>query len=337
MFFFLFSISSAEEFKKVTPDKKVNLPEDMYFKKDYRVQWWYFTGHLWDEEKNEFGYELTFFTVNVNKRKFKSKFGLKTIYITHFAVTDVKNKKFHFSDKADRGAFNFAGADTDRLNLWIGKTKINGSLNSIEITGVDDKKNIKLTLKPLKPYILNGINGYSRKKSDDPLDASLYFSNPRLKTEGKLTINGKTVNVKGYTWFDREIFSHYKEKGWDWFAVQLDNNTEFMIYLVRDKKGNIDSYSSGTFIYPDGSYKILSLKDFKVKNLRFFRSRKTGAKYPSRWLISIPSEKIDVIITPLVKDQEVIAYYTTGNYYWEGTCKVEGSQTGRAYVEMTGY
>ena len=26
-----------------------------------------------------------------------------------------------------------------------------------------------------------------------------------------------------------------------------------------------------------------------------------------------------------------------GNSYWEGTCRVEGSAQGRAYVEMTGY
>ncbi len=331
------SVSCAEQFKKITPKDRVNLPDDMYFKKDYRVQWWYFTGHLWDEENREFGYELTFFTVNVNKKNFKSKFGLKTIYITHFAITDVKNKKFYFSDKADRGAFGFAGADTDRLNIWIGETKLTGSLEKIEITGIDKDKKIQLTLIPSKPYILNGINGYSRKKEDDPLDASLYFSNPRLKTEGILNLKGKKYKVKGYTWFDREIFSHYKDKGWDWFAVQLENNTEFMIYLVRDKKGNIDSYSSGTFIYKDGSYKTLTLKDFNVENLEFFRSRKTGAKYPSKWRVKIPSENIDIVIIPLVENQEVIAYYTTGNYYWEGTCKVEGSQTGRAYVEMTGY
>lgn len=309
----------------------------MYFKKDYRVQWWYFTGHLWDEENREFGYELTFFTVNVNKKKFKSKFGLKTIYISHFAITDVKNKKFYFSDRADRGAFGFAGADSDKLHLWIGKTFLKGSLDSMKLVGIDKDKKIELRLKPAKPYILNGINGYSRKEEKEPLDASLYFSNPRLKTEGTLALKGKEFKVKGYTWFDREIFSHYNKKGWNWFAVQLDDNREFMIYLIINKDGHIDNYSSGTFVYPDGSYKMITLKDFKVKNLKFFKSKKTGAKYPSKWLISIPSENINVIITPLVENQEVIAYYTTGNYYWEGTCKVEGSQTGRAYVEMTGY
>lgn len=41
-------------------------------------------------------------------------------------------------------------------------------------------------------------------------------------------------------------------------------------------------------------------------------------------------------ITPLVEDQEILAA-STGNYYWEGTCKVEGTEKGRAYVEMTGY
>jgi predicted secreted hydrolase len=40
---------------------------------------------------------------------------------------------------------------------------------------------------------------------------------------------------------------------------------------------------------------------------------------------------------PLIEDQEVIALKSTGNYYWEGACRVDGSEKGNAYVELTGY
>ena len=110
-----------------------------------------------------------------------------------------------------------------------------------------------------------------------------------------------------------------------------------MLYLLRNKDGSIDRYSSGTFIYPNGTYRHLSKDDFSVSVLAHYKSVKTGAHYPSEWEIKVPSENIMVTVSPLVEDQEVPAFNSTGNYYWEGTCKVEGSAKGRAYVELTGY
>jgi len=45
--------------------------------------------HLHDESGREFGYELTFFVVNVQKRDYSSRFGVNRVYISHFAVSDI--------------------------------------------------------------------------------------------------------------------------------------------------------------------------------------------------------------------------------------------------------
>ncbi len=332
----IINIGWAETLKK----EKINLPEDLYFIDKYNVQWWYFTGHLWDEKENEYGFELTFFIIKLNDKKFRSNFGVNHIYISHFAVTDVSNERFLFSDKADRGAFNFAGADKDHLYVWVGNNNLSGSLEKMRIKGIDNKKEIDLSLVPEKPYVFHGKNGYSKKSDDPEFGYSYYFSNTRMKTEGFLKIKDKKFKVKGYSWFDRELFPKYKptiDKGWDWFAIQLDNNTEIMLFQIREKDKILKQFSSGTFIYKNGKYRALKPEDFQINVLDDYRSTKTGAKYPSKWNIKIPSEHIDIIIVPVLKDQEITAYYTTGNYYWEGSCKVKGSHTGRAYVEMTGY
>jgi predicted secreted hydrolase len=44
----------------------VKLPADLYFQKDYRIQWWYFTAILLMPTE-EFGYEVTFFAAGVRK------------------------------------------------------------------------------------------------------------------------------------------------------------------------------------------------------------------------------------------------------------------------------
>lgn len=341
--FFIFCICSpsfGQEFLDVTKESKLKFPEAFYYQKGYRVQWWYCTGHLHDDRGREFGYELTFFVVGVQKKVYTSRFGVNNIYISHFAVSDISSNKFHFSEKVDAGAYGFAGAKDNQLKVWIGATVLEGGAEKMHLKAMDGQKSIDLQLIPSKPIVLHGGNGYSRKSEESPLLASLYFSFTNVKTEGKLTIGEEAFNVEGKSWFDREISSKglgEKLAGWDWFSVQLDDDREIMLYIMRNKDGSIDRSSSGTFMYQDGKYRHLSRDDFSVTVLDNYKSGKTGARYPSSWEATIPSENIKIKIIPLIKDQEVLAYNSTGNYYWEGTCKVEGTAKGRAYVEMTGY
>jgi predicted secreted hydrolase len=335
-----FSASYAWEYLDVKPDYTVKIPDDFYYKKNYRIQWWYVTGHLFTDSGREFGYEIAFFVVNVQKRDYKSRFGVNDIYISHFAVSDVMENKFYFQDKTETGAYGYAGAEDNRLRVWVERDTLEGTVTNISIKASDMDKTIELHLLPTKPIILNGERGFLRKSETSPLISSIYFSYTNIKTQGKLKIGEKEYNIKGKSWFDREISSRGlgdHQKGWDWFAIQLHDNREIMLYIIRNKDGSIDTYSSGTFIYPDGRYRHLLKDDFTVKILYHYTSEKTGARYPAQWEIKIPSEKIFLKVTPLMKDQEVIAYRSTGNYYWEGACNVEGDEKGRAYVEMTGY
>jgi predicted secreted hydrolase len=339
-FSFFSSFAFAQVYQDVTPGYKVKFPDDFYYKKDYRVQWWYFTGHLFDGQGREFGYELTFFSVNVQQRHYKSGFGVNNIYISHFAISDIAENRFFFSDNADAGAYAFAGAKENQLEVWTGKNLLEGTMESMHIraSGKDDAIDIKLN--PEKPVVLNGQNGYSRKSGDSPLNASIYFSYTSLKTDGTLKMGKRTFRVKGTSWFDREISSmdlSENQPGWDWFALQLDDRREIMLYMLRKKDGSADAYSSGTVVYPDGKYKHLPRDAFKIRVLSYYDSKKTGARYPSQWEIGIPSENIVLKVIPLIEDQEILAFGSTGNYYWEGTCRVEGAVKGRAYVELTGY
>jgi len=336
----LYSLAFGQEYLDVTDDYIVKVPEDFFYKKDYRVQWWYFTGHLFDERGKEFGYELTFFVVNVQKRDYTSRFGVNRVYISHFAVSDISGNTFHFSDKADAGVYEFAGAEDNRLKVWTGNHVLDGTFQNMRLRASDSNKSIDLHVEPVKPLVLNGKNGYSRKSEESSLIASVYFSYTQMNTQGKLTIGDKVYAVKGKSWFDREISTRRlseKQAGWDWFAIQLDDNREIMLYMLRNKDGSLDPYSSGTFVYQNGRYRMLSRDDFSITALSHYKSEKTRARYPSQWEIKIPSEKMILSITPLIQDQEVPAFSSTGNYYWEGACRVEGSARGRAYIEMTGY
>jgi predicted secreted hydrolase len=127
------------------------------------------------------------------------------------------------------------------------------------------------------------------------------------------------------------------QKGWDWFALQLDDNTEIMYYQMRKKDGTSDVFSKGVFVDETGSSKLIK-KDDVVLEVNNYWESPTGEKYPSGWNLQIPSKEIDLKITPAVKNQ--LMYVAIR--YWEGSVKIEGTKSGsktagRGYVELTGY
>ena len=62
------------------------------------------------------------------------------------------------------------------------------------------------------------------------------------------TVNGEALPVQGVSWMDHEFGSSQLSKnqvGWDWFAVQLDDSTELMLYRMRRSDGAVDRARPG--------------------------------------------------------------------------------------------
>ena len=69
----------------------------------------------------------------------------------------------------------------------------------------------------------------------------------------------------------------------------------------------------------------------------YWTSPKTGARYPVKWRISIPSFRIGLECTAAVSGQELVSEDDTGPTYWEGAVTYSGASRGVGYLEMTGY
>ena len=71
-------------------------------------------------------------------------------------------------------------------------------------------------------------------------------------------------------------------------------------------------------------------------------SEASGARYPSRWRITVAPLDITLELRPLLADQELMTSKSTQVTYWEGAVAVTGKRgrgtvTGQGYVELTGY
>jgi predicted secreted hydrolase len=290
---------------------------------------------------------VTFFRFGLRDRQVevKNKPLLFTeLYMAHFAVSDIDQKKFLFRERINRGYQGKAGAATDRYLVWNEDWKVDGNEKNHQIQVNDRGTELRLRLVSLRPPVLHGQNGLSQKGEGEGR-ASYYYSLTRMKTEGELTIDGKREKVRGLTWMDHEFGSNQLSEdqvGWDWFSLQLDDQTEIMLYLIRRKDGSPDPYSSGTLVKADGTTKHLRLEDFQVGVLERWKSAKSGGNYPMKWKVTIPAEGVELEIVPEFTDQELVTNRSTRVTYWEGAVQIRGTvqrkpMTGAGYVEMTGY
>jgi predicted secreted hydrolase len=199
---------------------------------------------------------------------------------------------------------------------------------------------IDLLLQAGKPPVLQGDHGLSRKGAE-PGNASYYYSLTRLPAAGTVRVGGERFAVNGDAWMDREWSTSSlaaDQVGWDWFALQLADGSDLMLYRLRRSDGAADPASSGTAIALDGTSRPLGLADFQVESRGVWRSSRSGARYPESWRIRVPGEGLDLDVRPLLVDQEL----DVSIRYWEGAVEISGTRRGAAvrghgYVELTGY
>jgi predicted secreted hydrolase len=132
------------------------------------------------------------------------------------------------------------------------------------------------------------------------------------------------------------------EVGWDWFGLQFSDDTELMIYLMRNKDGTFHPASSGTFINKAGKSVHLGPGAFQTKVMDFWKSPRTGAVYPIHWRIAVPSQRLLLDVTASMNDQELDTAKSTQVIYWEGAVDIIGTKAGNdikgeGYMELTGY
>ena len=337
-----------ENFDKAIEKRKFIFPDDHGPHTGFRTEWWYFTGNLTSTDNMKFGYQFTIFRTALSSDKnFRtSEWSSNQIYMSHFTVTDISNDKFYFDERFSRDGNELAGAKTIPFKVWLEDWQIIESENRaafdlpvISVKAKTDKAKINFILESTKPVIFQGEEGLSSKGSQ-PGNASYYYSYTNLKTEGKIKIEEREFNVSGKSWMDREWSTSAlseDQKGWDWFALQLDDSTEIMYYQMRKKDGSPDVFSKGVIVNKTGEKDQLKKEDVELIVTDNWKSS-TGVNYPSGWNLKIPSRNIDLNIKPAVSDQLL----NVSIKYWEGSVMIDGKKnnskiTGRGYAELTGY
>lgn len=340
---------SSDLFSRVTAPRTFQFPEDHGPHPQYRSEWWYFSGNLSTSGGEQFGYQFTVFRQAIGGGKPETNSGWETndIYMAHVGLTDAQAGKNYSNERFSRGAAGLAGAKSDLFDIWVNDWSAKGTSLSncfgclaINIQADTNEYSIQLQLSSAKPIVYHGDRGFSQK-GDAAGNASYYYSLTRLETNGVLRVGESEYSVTGLSWMDHEwSTSALGEtlRGWDWFALQLDDGKEIMYYQLRTTEGHAHHTSEGTVIDEQGETSRIFMQDVTLNPTREWTSSKTGVVYPVGWTIELPRYDTVLKIDPLIDNQERAETFR----YWEGAVRVRGTQqgvpvTGVGYVELVGY
>src|SRR5262249_6152971 len=155
-----------EMYRTAVPGYRYEFPRDHFNHPDFQTEWWYHTGNLKDSSGRRFGFELTFFRQGVDRRQQpRSTWDIGDVWMAHLALSDVDGNRFFHAERLNRTGPGLAGASLEKARLWNGNWSVqwNLSANTQQLVAVDPRFSIKLSLHPLKPPAIHGINGVSQK------------------------------------------------------------------------------------------------------------------------------------------------------------------------------
>jgi predicted secreted hydrolase len=345
----------ADGWKRAEAGYEWSFPRDHWPHGGYRTEWWYFTGDLVSEEDptRRFGYQFTIFKVGLvpGPVALDSGWAAADLVMGHAAITDLAKEAHRFAETLHRAAPILGGFRSfpDRPIATAraapgskGSWSLDWTGDGFEFSMEDDRAGIAIDLStvPDKPLVLQGPGGLSRKGTG-PSAASLYYSFPRLRTAGAITVFGERFRVRGTSWMDKEFGSSQlseEQAGWDWFSLRLADGRDLMAYVLRRADGSAD-WRSATLVAADGTPRYLPDGGWTLHATARWRAV-SGAEYPAAWTLEVPSAGLALTILPRIADQENRSRLSGGVDYYEGAVAVtdpSGREIGSGYVELTGY
>ncbi len=323
------------------PPRALQFPRDHGAHPDLRTEWWYITGEL-QSGARRFGFQVTFFRSRVDVTQgMASAFAARQLVFAHAAITDLAGRRLWYDQRIARAGFSIAQAAQDdtrlRLRDWSLQRAADGHYDAQVPAG---EVALGLRLTPTQPVLLQGTQGLSRK-GPDAAQASYYYSQPQLRAQGRLRLQGQSFEVRGRAWQDHEwgeTLLHPQAVGWDWIGMNLDDGSA--LTAIRHRRAD------GSSLWDGGSWRVAGRTEpqaFQAGQTRFtplrhWTSAASSARYPVEWTVETPAGRFTV--RALLDNQELDSRASTGAVYWEGLSELldaQGRRVGGGYLEMTGY
>ncbi|GAB3386380.1 lipocalin-like domain-containing protein [Azotobacter armeniacus] len=323
----------AAAFTQVERGRPLQFPADHGAHDGYRIEWWYVTANLTDEQGRDWGVQWTLFRSALRPGAEEPDWNSPNLWMGHAGLSSPFGHQH--GETLARGGIGQAGVEAQPFRAWIDDWSLHGTagegLEHLQMQASGTNFRYRLQLVSDGPLVLHGEQGYSEKSGQG--QASYYYSQPFYRVSGEIERSGQRYQVTGLAWLDREWSSQplaATQQGWDWFSLHLDGGAKLMLFQVRQTDGQ--HYRAGTWIASDGRAQPLRGEQIQLSEQGWTR-QENGRKVPTRWRVQVPDHSVDV----QAEATQPRAWMDTSFPYWEGPVRLKGSPGGRGYLEMTGY
>lgn len=326
----------------------LKFPADFGAHPEARTEWWYVTGSL-QSGARQWGFQVTFFRSSTGiEAAAGGRFNPTQLLFAHAALTDLEGKRLRHDQRIARSGFGIAQARGDDTCLVLrdwqmartpSPTDAQRSRYRAQVASETGGFAFDLQFDATQPVLLQGEAGLS-KKGPGANDTSRYYSEPQLTVQGRLTFEGKPLEVTGRAWLDHEwsdAFIPAQAVGWDWIGMNLDDGSALTAFRLRRADGSA-VYAGGSFRRAGQMVRSFGPEEVTLTPGRMWESAASRARYPVQWTIATPAGRFTV--NALLDNQELDSRSSTGAIYWEGLSDLldeAGRRVGRGYLEMTGY
>ncbi len=329
-------------YAQVVPGHRLVFPRDHGSHPGFRIEWWYLTANLKDNEGRWWGVQWTLFRQALSPPP-ADGWSSNQVWMAHAAVT-TPDGHFH-EQRFARGGIGQAGVGRIErdgffsawMDDWEWRSQGAALLPARLVFSVGEFR-IELALQATAPLVENGVDGYSQKSAQG--QASYYYSQPHIRVQGSISRPEQRLELRGQGWLDREWSSQAlaaNQQGWDWFSLHLNDGHKVMVYRLRHDDG--DHWLSGTWIGADGDSRLLERIEIELESTRIEAIEAGEGRsrvLPLEWDLALDGLGRRWRIKPLYDEQ----WMDTRIPYWEGVVLVEhenGTPAGVGYMELTGY
>lgn len=305
---------------------------DLTAKRSNAIDSWFIIAKVLANDGHEFFFMSHAMRVS-SKIPFRPGITIAVNSITDASIGNYISKEYEYSKNQIHFSY-------ERFLVDMPDFRLSGSIEDMDLTANVPDGTIQVHLKHTGPVLYNRGSGRYEMLSLKTCQYAL----PKMETTGFLTFKGKKYEVEGFSWFDRQwapklplsliIKRNYK---WIWMNLCMDNGDFISLWEIVDLKKGIE-YSGGTVLQSDGVQREVAIEPMEQNVYEYWRSPVTGQRYPTFFVVKIPSMDTNIQIKPVIHEQEIQSHFD--NKY-EGACTFKGIYKGEkvggwTYVEMVG-
>lgn len=348
-------------------------PEDG--REDYSIEWWFFQGHYATSDQLPRHFMVSLFRATLEQCDGNTGNGFQLLLavldaqgnhsccsridaaVVRAVVAKLRNSKAHIDPAVQRamlqelenrgpphpvmvdtapGLFSASPLAVDWNGFSLAQSGAAFALEFVE-PGSGCVVSLKLqAMVPCMDLAHRGVAGLQEAEME-------YRCYPQIRVAGFRS----DQPVAGEAWMDHQwgnigwFFNAESRSvlGWDWFGINLDNGTNFIVVVQRYAQTGAIVHSQATVGDACGTRQIAY--QITLTPLRYWESADSHIRYPVAWSIDIPECQASFTFQPLADDQEV-ACFGSMRSIWEGAGRISGSLrgepvTGRARGEFHGY